>query len=79
MRCRCGGVSVHVSYCEAVAPALFSLTEHQLTKNVLQKQSKNFYKKIDQKSKTDFFSNFILSRLWAFLGEGSIKTRLKKY
>jgi hypothetical protein len=40
--------------------------------------SKSFYKKIDQKSKTDFFS-FFLSRWWAFLGEGSSKTRLKKY
>jgi hypothetical protein len=35
-----------------------------------------FYKKIDKKSKTDFFSIF-LSRFWAFLGEGSSKTRLK--
>jgi hypothetical protein len=41
--------------------------------------SKSFYKKFDQKSKTDFFSNFILSRFWAFLDEGSSKTRLKKY
>jgi hypothetical protein len=37
--------------------------------------SKSFYKKIDQKSKTDFFSNFCLSRFWAFLDEGSSKTR----
>jgi hypothetical protein len=40
--------------------------------------SKSFYKKFDQKSKTDFFSNFFFSRFWAFLDEGS-KTRLKKY
>jgi hypothetical protein len=37
--------------------------------------SKSFYKKFDQKSKTDFFSNFVLSRFWAFLDEGSSKTR----
>jgi hypothetical protein len=37
--------------------------------------SKKFYKKFDQKSKTDFFSKFCLSRLWAFLDEGSSKTR----
>jgi hypothetical protein len=41
--------------------------------------SKSFYKKIDQKSKTDFFSNIFLSRFWAFLEEGSSKTRFKKY
>jgi hypothetical protein len=40
--------------------------------------SKSFYKKIDKKSKTDFFSIFFLSRFWAFLGEGSSKTRQKK-
>jgi hypothetical protein len=38
-----------------------------------------FLQKFDQKSKTDFFSNFFLSRFWAFLDEGSSKTRLKKY
>jgi hypothetical protein len=37
--------------------------------------SKTFYKKFDQKSKTDFFSKIILSRFWAFLDEGSSKTR----
>jgi hypothetical protein len=37
--------------------------------------SKSFYKKFDQKSKTDFFSIFVLLRFWAFLGEGSSKTR----
>jgi hypothetical protein len=37
--------------------------------------SKGFYKKFDQKSKTDFFSNSFLSRFWAFLDEGSSKTR----
>jgi hypothetical protein len=31
--------------------------------------------KIDQKSKTDFFLDLFLSRFWAFLGEGSSKTR----
>jgi hypothetical protein len=41
--------------------------------------SKTIYKKFDQKSKTDFFSNFFLSRFWAFLDEGSSKTQLKKY
>jgi hypothetical protein len=41
--------------------------------------SKSFYKKFDQKSKTDFFSKFVFSRFWAFLDEGSSKTRLKKY
>jgi hypothetical protein len=40
--------------------------------------SQSFYKKFDQKSKTDFFSKFILSRFWAFLDEGSSKTRPKK-
>jgi hypothetical protein len=40
--------------------------------------SKSFYKKFDQKSKTDF-SRFFLSRSWAFLDEGSTKTRQKKY
>jgi hypothetical protein len=39
--------------------------------------SKSFYKKIDQKSKTDFFSDSLLSRFWAFLDEGSSKTRQK--
>jgi hypothetical protein len=41
--------------------------------------SKSFYKKFDQKSKTDFFSNSFLSRFWAFLDEVSSKTRQKKY
>jgi hypothetical protein len=40
--------------------------------------SKSFCKKFDQKSKPTF-SRFFLSRFWAFLGEGSSKTRLKKY
>jgi hypothetical protein len=41
--------------------------------------SKSFYKRFDKKSQTDFFSIF-LSRFWAFLGEGSSKTRfLEKY
>jgi hypothetical protein len=38
--------------------------------------SQSFYKKIDKKSKTEFFSIF-LSRFGAFLGEGSSKTRYK--
>jgi hypothetical protein len=41
--------------------------------------SKSFYQKFDQKSKTDFFSILFLSRFWAFLDEGSSKTRQKKY
>jgi hypothetical protein len=36
--------------------------------------SKRFYKKNDKISKTDFFSKQ-LSHFWAFLGEGSSKTR----
>jgi hypothetical protein len=50
-------------------------------KNLLQKKScrKVFNKKFDQKSKTDFFLDFVLSRFWAFLGEGSSKTPHKKY
>jgi hypothetical protein len=31
---------------------------------------KSFYKKIDQKSQTDFFLDFLLSRFWVLLGEG---------
>jgi hypothetical protein len=41
--------------------------------------SKSLYKKFDQKSETDFFTNFLLSRFWAFLDEGRSKTRPKKY
>jgi hypothetical protein len=41
--------------------------------------SKSFYKKFDQKSKTDFFSICFLSCFWAFLDEGSSKTRQTKY
>jgi hypothetical protein len=37
--------------------------------------SKSFYKNIDKKSKTDFFSIFFYHVFWAFLGEGSSKTR----
>jgi hypothetical protein len=40
--------------------------------------SKSFYKKFDKKSKTDFFSFFFYHVFWAFLDEGSSKTRLKK-
>jgi hypothetical protein len=39
---------------------------------------KSFYKKFDQKSKADVFQvflDFFLLRFWAFLGEGSSKTR----
>jgi hypothetical protein len=39
--------------------------------------SKRFYKKFEQKPKTDFFSKTFLSRFWAFLDEGSSKTRQK--
>jgi hypothetical protein len=39
--------------------------------------SKSFYKKIDPKIPNRFFLGFILSRFWAFLGEGTLKTRLK--
>jgi hypothetical protein len=38
--------------------------------------SKSFSKKSTKKSKTDF-SRFVLLSFWAFLGEGSSKTRLK--
>jgi hypothetical protein len=37
--------------------------------------SKSFYKKFDKTSKTDFLSIFFFSRFWAFLDEGSSKTR----
>jgi hypothetical protein len=40
--------------------------------------SKSFYKKYDKKPKTYIFLRFILSRFWAFLGEGSLKHD-KKY
>jgi hypothetical protein len=50
------------------------------TKNVLQKSRvEKCFKKIDQKSKTNCFSSFSLSRFWAFLGEGSSKTHDKNY
>jgi hypothetical protein len=35
-----------------------------------------FYKKIDKNPKP-IFSQFVLTRFWAFLGEGSLKTRPK--
>jgi hypothetical protein len=45
------------------------------TKNVLQKDRvEKVYKKNDKKSETVFFSVLFLSRLWLFLGEGSLKT-----
>jgi hypothetical protein len=37
--------------------------------------SKSFYKKIDKTIPNRFFIDFVLSRFWAFLGEGSSKTR----
>jgi hypothetical protein len=46
--------------------------QKRFTKKIV---SKSFYEKFDQKSKTDFFSTFFLSRFWAFLDEGSSKTR----
>jgi hypothetical protein len=42
--------------------------EARLTKKIV---SKSFNKKFDQKPQTDFFSIFLKSRFWAFLGEGS--------
>jgi hypothetical protein len=46
------------------------------TKNVLQKNRiEKFLQKSTKKSKTVFFSISFLSRFWAFLGEGSLKTR----
>jgi hypothetical protein len=49
-------------------------------KHIFTKKScrKVFYKKFDQKSKTDFFSNF-LSRFWTFLEGGEFKNTIKKY
>jgi hypothetical protein len=49
------------------------------TKNVLQKNrvEKFLQKKSTKKSKTDFILGFVLSRFWAFLGEGSAKTQYK--
>jgi hypothetical protein len=38
---------------------------------------KVFTKKSTKKSKIDFILGFVLSRFWAFLGEGSIKTQYK--
>jgi hypothetical protein len=37
--------------------------------------SKSFYKKIDKKILNRFVLDFFVSRFWAFLGEGSSKTR----
>jgi hypothetical protein len=50
-------------------------TKKRFAKSIV---SKSFYKRLDQKSKTDF-SRFFLSRFWAFLGEGSSKMRSKEY
>jgi hypothetical protein len=51
------------------------------TKNALRQKpcGQGFAKKIDQNSKTVFFSICFLSRFWAFLGEGSSKTPPKQY
>jgi hypothetical protein len=50
------------------------------TKNVLQKNRvEKFLQNIRPKIQNRFFSQFFLSRFWAFLGDGSSKTRLKKY
>jgi hypothetical protein len=38
---------------------------------------KHFYKNIDKKSKTVFLSDFVLSRFWSLLGEGTSKTPKK--
>jgi hypothetical protein len=40
--------------------------------------SKGFYKKNDQKSKTDFFSICFISHFWAFLGDASLKNTRKR-
>jgi hypothetical protein len=48
-------------------------TKNRFAKNRVEK----FLQKIDKKSKTNFFSNFFYHVFWAFLGEGSSKTRLK--
>jgi hypothetical protein len=40
--------------------------------------SKSVCQKIDKKIQNRFFLDFVLSRFWAFLGEGSSKTRQKK-
>jgi hypothetical protein len=50
----------------------------RVTKKIV---SKSFYKKIDQKPKTDFLSKFVYHVLGRFLmsDEGSSKTRVKKY
>jgi hypothetical protein len=48
----------------------------KLKKKFLQKNRvEKFLQKIRPKIQTDFFSNFCLSRFWAFLDEGSSKTR----
>jgi hypothetical protein len=44
-------------------------------KNFLQSNRvEKFLQKIDKKSQTDFFLGFVLSRCWAFLGEGILET-----
>jgi hypothetical protein len=49
------------------------------TKNVLQNNRVEIVlQKFDQKSKTDFFSNWFFSRFWAFLDEGGLKSRFKQ-
>jgi hypothetical protein len=40
---------------------------------------KRFAKTVDKKSKTDFCRFLFYHVFWAFLGEGSSKTSLKKY
>jgi hypothetical protein len=50
-------------------------TKRSAKKNGVQK----LYKKFDKKSKTEFFSIFLVSRFWAGLGEESSKKYDKKY
>jgi hypothetical protein len=40
---------------------------------------KDRVEKVLQKVQNRLFLDFVLSRFWAFVGEGSSKTRLKKY
>jgi hypothetical protein len=70
-------------FCFIATSGVFQRWEFKNTTKTFCKKivSKSFYQKFDRKSKTDFFSVFfnLLSRFWAFLGEGSSKTRLEKY
>jgi hypothetical protein len=74
--------SAFLFFCFIAFSGVFQRWEFKsTTKNVLQKKScrKVFNTKFDQKPKIQnrLFSNFFLSRSWAFLDEGSKKTRQK--